>query len=97
MALAFEGLKWTDPDIFALMLAQSLLGQYDAKKHGAEFTSSKLPNDLAKLNCGVKLMQPFCTCYNDTGLFGVYFEMDMAQKGACFVTSTPPVFSPSRC
>lgn len=25
-------------------------------------------------------MQPFCTCYSDTGLFGVYVEMAMAKK-----------------
>jgi len=35
-ALAFEGLKWTDPDIFSLMLCQSLLGTYDVKKSGNE-------------------------------------------------------------
>jgi processing peptidase subunit beta len=79
-ALAFEGLKWTDPDIFSLMLCQSLLGTYDAKKSGGELTSAKLASDLAKLDAGVKLMQPFCTCYTDTGLFGVYFEMAMAKK-----------------
>lgn len=30
-ALAFEGLRWTDPDIFTLMLCQSLLGTFDAR------------------------------------------------------------------
>jgi len=80
MALSFEGLKWTDPDVFSLMLCQSLLGTYDSKRAGGEFTSSKLASDLAKLDSGVKLMQPFCTCYTDTGLFGVYFEMDMSKK-----------------
>jgi len=79
-ALAFEGLKWTDPDIFSLMLCQSLLGTYDAKKSGSELTSSKLASDVAKLGADVKLMQPFCTCYTDTGLFGVYVEMGMGKK-----------------
>jgi processing peptidase subunit beta len=79
-ALSFEGLKWTDPDIFSLMLCQSLLGTYDAKRGGNEFTSAKLASDISKLGAGVKLMQPFCTCYTDTGLFGVYFEMAMAKK-----------------
>jgi processing peptidase subunit beta len=79
-ALAFEGLKWTDPDIFALMLTQSLLGTYDAKRSGGEFTSAKLASDIAKLGANVKLMQPFCTCYTDTGLFGVYVEMGMGKK-----------------
>jgi len=82
-ALAFEGLKWTDPDIFALMLCQSLLGTYDAKRSGGELVSSALASNVAKLGAGVKLMQPFCTCYTDTGLFGVYFEMSMAKKEHC--------------
>ena len=79
-ALAFEGLKWTDPDIFSLMLCQSLLGTYDAKKEGGALAGAKLASDVAKLGAGVKLMQPFCTCYTDTGLFGVYCEMEMAKK-----------------
>jgi len=79
-ALSFEGLKWTDPDIFSLMLCQSLLGSYDVKRSGSELTSSKLASDISKLGAGVKLMQPFCTCYTDTGLFGVYVEMALAKK-----------------
>jgi len=79
-ALAFEGLRWTDPDIFALMMCQSLLGTYDVKRSGTEFSSAKLASDLAKLDTGIQLLQPFCTCYNDTGLFGVYFNMSMNKK-----------------
>jgi len=79
-ALAFEGLKWTDPDIFTLMLTQSLIGTFDAKKGGSAFSSAKLASELSKLDCGVELFQPFCTCYNDTGLFGVYFTSNMSKK-----------------
>jgi len=79
-ALSFEGLKWTDPDVFALMLCQSLLGTYDAKNSAASFSSAKLSSDIAKMDAGVTLMQPFCTCYNDTGLFGIYFSMKMNDK-----------------
>ena len=79
-ALAFEGLSWTDPDVYVLMLAQSLIGTYDVNRGGAQFSSSKLAPELAKLDCGVQQLQPFCTCYNDTGLFGVYFVADMAKK-----------------
>ena len=28
----------------------------------------------------VHAMQPFCTCYNDTGLFGVYMVTPMKEK-----------------
>ena len=81
-ALAMEGLKWTDPDIFSLMLCQSLLGTYDASKSGGSFTGASLSSTLATLDGGVQLLQPFCTCYNDTGLFGLYFTMDMSKKEA---------------
>jgi len=79
-ALAFEGLKWTDPDVFTLMLCQSLLGTYDHKKAASDLSSAKLASDLAKMDTGLQLMQPFCTCYNDTGLFGIYFVMPMTKK-----------------
>ena len=65
------------------MLVQSLLGTYDAKKTGLDLTGAKLASDLAKLDSGaVQLMQPFCTCYNDTGLFGVYVQTEMGKKEA---------------
>ena len=79
-ALSFEGLKWTDPDVFSLMLCTSLLGTYDATAAGQALTMSKLASDVAKLGAGVKTMTPFCTSYTDTGLFGVYVEMAMAKK-----------------
>jgi processing peptidase subunit beta len=79
-ALAFEGLSWTDPDVYTLMLAQSLLGVYDANRGGAQFSGAKLASSLATLGSGVRLMQPFCTCYNDTGLFGVYMTANMDSK-----------------
>jgi len=79
-AIAFEGLSWTDPDVYTLMLAQSLLGTYDVNRSGAQFSGSALASKLANLGTSAKLMQPFCTCYNDTGLFGVYMTADMTSK-----------------
>jgi len=70
-ALAFEGLKWTDPDVFTLMLCQSILGSYDAKNSGAQHMNAPLVAALAKTKLALTA-QPFCTCYNDTGLFGLY-------------------------
>mmetsp|Transcript_3146 Transcript_3146/g.5306 ORF Transcript_3146/g.5306 Transcript_3146/m.5306 type:complete len:469 (+) Transcript_3146:52-1458(+) len=77
MAFAFEGLKWTDPDVFTLMLMQSLLGVYDSKSAGAAHSSTPLTVALA--NSGLfTSVQPFCTCYNDTGLFGLYATANLA-------------------
>merc|ERR1719238_2165339 len=61
-AISFEGLKWTDPDIFSLILCQSLLGTYDSKSTSGQFSSSPLAAAVAKDNLAIS-MQPFCTCY----------------------------------
>ena len=90
-ALAFEGLSWTDPDVFTLMLSQSLIGTYDIKRGGAQFSSAKLASELSKLDTGVQQLQPFCTCYNDTGLFGVYFTSTVGKKEARRRQSAPHV------
>jgi len=78
MALAFEGLKWTDPDVFTLMLCQSLLGTYDEKNTGSIHAAAPLVTALAKTKGVAKSVQPFCTCYNDTGLFGIYFSAEIS-------------------
>tara|TARA_B110001452_G_scaffold264503_1_gene267610 strand:+ start:1560 stop:2576 length:1017 start_codon:yes stop_codon:yes gene_type:complete len=77
-ALAFEGLSWTHPDVFTLMLCQSLLGTADKKNVSGQFSSSPLGAVLSKDGL-VESMQPFCTCYNDTGLFGLYFVVKMGD------------------
>ncbi len=41
-AIAFEGLRWTDPDVFALMLCQSLLGTFDQKSPNAKHSTSPM-------------------------------------------------------
>lgn len=71
LAISFEGLKWTDPDVFTLMLCQSILGSYDAKNSGAQHMNAPMVAALAKSKLASSV-QPFCTCYNDTGLFGLY-------------------------
>jgi processing peptidase subunit beta len=78
-ALAFEGLSWTHPDVFPLMLCQSLLGAVDKKNTSGKFTSSPLAKYLARDGLA-ESMQPVCTCYNDTGLFGLYFTANMEDK-----------------
>jgi processing peptidase subunit beta len=77
-ALAHEGLSWTHPDVFPLMLCQTLLGTVDKKNASGKFTASPLAKYLARDGL-VESMQPFCTCYNDTGLFGVYMTTPMSK------------------
>jgi hypothetical protein len=152
-AARVAGLSWTHPDVFPLMLCQSLLGAVDKKNSSGKFTSSPLAKYLARDGLA-ESMQPFCarplfetahrpgwrvgagwgavggegygrpvsapagpgtegvasrvqtrppclwggcdqggsalltplhrartgTCYNDTGLFGVYFTANMEDK-----------------
>ena len=47
-ALAFEGLKWTDPDVFTLMLCQSLLGTYDKKSSNMQYATAPMVLALNK-------------------------------------------------
>jgi len=76
-ALAFEGLKWTDPDVFTLMLCQSLLGVYDKKITGSQHAASPMVRSLSEYSHLASSVQPFCTCYNDTGLFGLYVQAEL--------------------
>ena len=89
------GLSWTDPDVFSLMLCQSLLGTYDRKSLGTQFTSAPLAGHIAKMNY-VHTVQPFCTCYNDTGLFGVYMTANMDSKEKTVRTSPHGLPPPPR-
>jgi processing peptidase subunit beta len=58
-ALAHEGLSWTHPDVFPLMLCQTLLGTVDKKNASGKFTASPLAKYLARDGL-VESMQPFC-------------------------------------
>jgi processing peptidase subunit beta len=78
-ALSFEGLPWTHPDVFTLMLCQSLLGTYDSKSAGNKHSAAPMVATLAKHPHVAELVQPFCTCYNDTGLFGVYVQAKLSS------------------
>mmetsp|Transcript_18529 Transcript_18529/g.62086 ORF Transcript_18529/g.62086 Transcript_18529/m.62086 type:complete len:461 (+) Transcript_18529:117-1499(+) len=73
VAIAFEGLSWNDPDVYALQMLGAILGSLDAKAaRGAGIHSaSKLVHDMTRDGLAQSVM-PFCTCYTDTGLFGAY-------------------------
>jgi len=60
------------------MLCQSLLGTYDEKNTGSIHAAAPLVTALAKTKGVAKSVQPFCTCYNDTGLFGLYFSAEIS-------------------
>nr|XP_020653727.1 cytochrome b-c1 complex subunit 1, mitochondrial [Pogona vitticeps] len=74
VAVAVEGPGWENPDIFPLLVASALVGNYDhtcSNKHQS--------NTMAVIGAQKKLFQlfqSFNTCYTDTSLFGFYFVTD---------------------
>jgi len=71
LALAVKGAAWHDPDSVALMVAQSLLGSWDASAPAGVNASSPLAAGLAA-NGLVDSFSAFNSNYNDAGLFGLY-------------------------
>jgi processing peptidase subunit beta len=69
IALAFEGASWNDEFSFSLMVLQSLLGKWE-KASGARVSSPLGAELQSKDLC--HSFGTFNTCYNDTGLFGMY-------------------------
>ncbi|CAJ0931367.1 unnamed protein product, partial [Mesorhabditis belari] len=76
-AISVEGTSWSHHDTLTLMVANTMLGEFDRYRGGA-FSMSRLAARLAQ-NTGILSFQCFNTCYKDTGLTGIYFS---AQKEA---------------
>jgi len=68
---AHEGVSWTNPDYFPLLVAQSILGSWDRTLGGGANLSSNLAQRVASSH-GANRFMAFNTCYSDTGLFGLY-------------------------
>jgi len=78
IAMAVEGCGWTNPDYFALMVANMIFGTYDRSLGGARNTSGKLARDVSEHGLAHNYMS-FNTCYTDTGLWGVYMVCDRTK------------------
>uniref|UniRef100_A0A7N6B516 Mitochondrial-processing peptidase subunit beta n=1 Tax=Anabas testudineus TaxID=64144 RepID=A0A7N6B516_ANATE len=71
IAIAVEAVGWSHPDTIPLMVANTLIGNWDRSFGGGVNLSSK----LAQMTCQGNLchsFQSFNTCYTDTGLWGLY-------------------------
>uniref|UniRef100_A0AAR2KMT3 Mitochondrial-processing peptidase subunit beta n=1 Tax=Pygocentrus nattereri TaxID=42514 RepID=A0AAR2KMT3_PYGNA len=71
IAIAVEAVGWSHPDTIPLMVANTLIGNWDRSFGGGVNLSSK----LAHMACQGNLchsFQSFNTCYTDTGLWGLY-------------------------
>ncbi|KXS21093.1 hypothetical protein M427DRAFT_93841 [Gonapodya prolifera JEL478] len=72
VAMAVEGVGWTSPDYWPLLVAQSIVGTWDRSLGAAANVSSKLAQKFYQDNLANSFMS-FNTSYSDTGLFGIYF------------------------
>ncbi|TYZ68444.1 hypothetical protein PybrP1_004303 [[Pythium] brassicae (nom. inval.)] len=75
LAIAFEGFSWTSEHAFPLLIMQTLLGSWDRTSGAGINMSSKLGQVVAEKELAHSFMA-FNTCYQDTGLFGVYAVAD---------------------
>ncbi|TMS38419.1 hypothetical protein L596_005149 [Steinernema carpocapsae] len=70
--LAVEGTSWVHPDNIPLMIANTMIGQYDcvnaAGVNGPSRLLGRVPADGS-----INKFMAYNTCYKDTGLAGVYF------------------------
>jgi len=74
-AIAVEGVGWEHPDNIPLMIANTLIGQWDRTQGAGVNSPSRLAYKVG-WGEGCQSFQAFNTCYKDTGLWGVYFVAD---------------------
>lgn len=75
IAISVEGTSWSDADTIPLMVASTMIGNWDRSMASAGNTGSRLAQVSAE-NHFCHSFQAFNTCYADTGLWGVYFVTD---------------------
>ncbi|PPQ99472.1 hypothetical protein CVT26_014288 [Gymnopilus dilepis] len=71
IAIAVEGVGWSSPDYFPMMVMQSIFGNWDRSLGSASLTSSRLSHIVSANNLANSFMS-FSTSYSDTGLWGIY-------------------------
>ncbi|CAK5275878.1 unnamed protein product [Mycena citricolor] len=71
IAIAVEGVGWSSPDYFPMMVLQSIFGNWDRSLGSASHLSSRLSHAISSNNLANSFMS-FSTSYADTGLWGIY-------------------------
>ncbi|KAK4167263.1 Metalloenzyme, LuxS/M16 peptidase-like protein [Cladorrhinum sp. PSN259] len=75
IAIAVEGVSWSDPDYFTALVTQAIVGNYDKALGNAPHQGSKLSGIVHKNDLATSYMS-FSTSYSDTGLWGIYMVTD---------------------
>lgn len=71
VAVAVEGVGWSSPDYFPMLVMQSIFGNWDRSLGAAGLMSSRLSHIISSNNLANSFMS-FSTSYSDTGLWGIY-------------------------
>ena len=71
IAIAVEGVGWSSPDYFPMLVMQSIFGNWDRALGASPLLSSRLSKIIQTNNLANSYMS-FSTSYSDTGLWGIY-------------------------
>lgn len=71
IAIAVEGVSWSDPDYYKALVAQAVIGNWDRTLGNATVMGSKLSYACSEGHLANSYMS-FSTSYSDTGLWGIY-------------------------
>jgi len=75
IAIAIESTGWADADTIPLMVASTIVGNWDRSMAGGGNVATRLGQQAMKYNL-FHSYQAFNTCYTDTGLWGTYLITD---------------------
>ena len=75
IAIAVEGVSWSSPDYFPMMVMQSIVGNWDRSMGASPLLSSRLSHIVSSNNLANSFMS-FSTSYSDTGLWGIYLTSE---------------------
>ncbi|GAA5820271.1 hypothetical protein JCM10212_000394 [Sporobolomyces blumeae] len=71
VAIAVEGVSWSSPDYYPMLVMQSIMGNWDRSLGAQSILSSRLSHVISANNLANSFMS-FSTSYSDTGLWGIY-------------------------
>lgn len=71
IAIAVEGVGWSSPDYYPMMVMQTIFGNWDRGLGASSLLSSRLSHIISSNNLANSFMS-FSTSYSDTGLWGIY-------------------------
>ncbi|KAL7422455.1 Mitochondrial-processing peptidase subunit beta [Cryptotrichosporon argae] len=79
LAIAVEGVGWKSPDYWAMLVMQSIFGNWDRSLGASSLLSSRLSHIISSNGLANSYMS-FSTSYSDTGLWGIYLVSEAATR-----------------